>query len=172
MIVVDKKGRLHWNIFWTQMRLVSSERAQAAINAQKRGSLAWQWVKFDTFLDWAQMMHKHSQEMSEAFFAGCCQARQFKGHAPTSTHGELQKNPNKLAELDRLGAARSWSDGTWWAPKGPKRPWNDGWLERALLVIQLETALDLVSSKRAQVFSFRRTLEWPKLNNMGSGLSD
>ena len=49
------------------------------------------------------MMHKHSQEMSEAFFAGCCQARQFKGHAPTSTHGELQKNPNKLAELDRLG---------------------------------------------------------------------
>ena len=41
------------------------------------------------------------------------QARQLKGHAPTSTHGELQKNPNKLAELDMLGAARSWSDGTW-----------------------------------------------------------
>ena len=152
--------------------------ARAAINAQKRGSLTWQWVKFDTFLD--LVSSNDAQALSGNVGSLLCwmllwgQARQFKGRAPTSTHGELQKNPNKLAELDRLGggAARSWSDGTWWARKGPKRPWNDGWLERALLVIQLETALDLVSSKRAQVFSFRRTLEWPKLNNMGSGLSD
>ena len=146
MIVVDKKGRWHWNIFWTQMRLVSSERAQAAINAQKRGSLTWQWVKFDTFLD--LVSSNDAQALSGNVRNLLCwmllwgQARQFKGHAPTSTHGELQKNPSKFSELGRLGAARICSELITWNLVSSKRaqvgslrkwpPWNDGGLEKAL----------------------------------------
>ena len=128
----------------------------------------WNFTHFWTW--WAQMMHKHSQEMSEAFFAGCCQARQFKGHAPTSTHGELQKNPNKLAELDRLGAARSWSDGTWWAPKGPKRPWNDGWLERALffpLGNKIGNGIGLGELQKGPSFFFQKDPGMTKVEQYG-----
>ena len=69
-------------------------------------------------------------------------ARQLKGHAPTSTHGELQKNPSKFAELGRLGAARICSELITWNLVSSKRaqagslrkwpPWNDGGLEKAL----------------------------------------
>ena len=95
----------------------------------------WNFTRFWTW--WAQMMHKHSQEMSEAFFAGCCQARQFKGHAPTSTHGELRKNASKFAELGRLGAAWSWLHGTWWAPKGPKQVHSENGLLEMMVDLPL-----------------------------------
>ena len=98
------------------------------------------------------------------------QARQLKGHAPTSTHGELQKNPNKLAELDRLGAARSWSDGTWWAPKGPKRPWNDGWLERALffpLGNKIGNGIGLGELQKGPSFFFQKDPGMTKVEQYG-----
>ena len=100
------------------------------------------------------------------------QARQLKGHAPTSTHGELQKNPSKFAELGRLGFARSWLHGTWWAPKGPKQVHSENGLLEMMVdlkrpsscpLVKLEKVFDLGSSKRAQVFFFQ---EGPGMNKV------
>ena len=107
------------------------------------------------------------------------QARQLKGHAPTSTHGELRKNPSKFAELGRLGAARICSELITWNLVSSKRaqvgslrkwpPWNDGGLEKALFfpLGKIGKGIGLGSSKRAQVFFFQEGPEMNKVEQYG-----
>ena len=91
------------------------------------------------------MVHKHSQEMSEAFFVRCCYGAKLANwkdmhqllHMVSSKR--TQVNLQNLAGSELLGFARSWLHGTWWAPKGPKQVHSEnGLLE---MMVDLKKAL-------------------------------
>ena len=124
------------------------------------------------------MVHKHSQEMSEAFFVRCCYGAKLANwkdmhqllHMVSSER--TQVNLQNLAGLELLGFARSWLHGTWWAPKGPKQVHSENGLLEMMAdlkrpssspLVKLEKVLDLGSSKRAQVFFFQ---EGPGMNKV------
>ena len=124
------------------------------------------------------MVHKHSQEMSEAFFVRCCYGAKLANwkdmhqllHMVSSKR--TQVNLQNLAGSELLGFARSWLHGTWWAPKGPKQVHSENGLLEMMVdlkrpssspLVKLEKVLDLGSSKRAQVFFFQ---EGPGMNKV------